>query len=60
MIMVLKAYSHLFDYSLSQQNKLGFLHLKCGLPDYNLKTECGKSGAIPFPSLGYTKVWLPS
>lgn len=34
-------------------NQLGFLPLKCGFPDYNLKIECGKSGAILFPSLGY-------
>lgn len=60
MVMVLQAQSHLFDYSVSQQIKLGFLPLKCGFPDYNLKIECGKSGAILFPSLGYTKGWVPS
>lgn len=49
-----------FIWLFSQQINIGFLPLKCGLPDYNLKIECGKSGAIPFPSLGYTQVRLPS
>lgn len=59
-IMVLKpCHIYLIILSLNKSN-LAFLLLKCVLPNYNLKIEYGKCVAIPFPSFGYTKGWVPS
>lgn len=53
--MILKIYSHLFDFLLlNKSNVVSFLLSKVFLTII-WRIEYGKSDAMPFPSLGYTK-----